>query len=103
MKQLKAFDEQKVKVQLITGLQPDGSNNFTYIDDQVMSDWPKTVDSEAMLQATEINLVSSIWRLSGKLGISQSRELNLFHDLSKKFWRCQIVSHVTKILQKPLT
>ena len=40
------------------------------LDDQARSSRPKTMDSEAMLQARETNLVSSIRRVSGELGIS---------------------------------
>ena len=32
----------------------------------------KNVDSEVMLQAIEVNLVSSPWRVSGELSMSQS-------------------------------
>ena len=41
-------------------------------DDQAMSGWPKTVHSETALQAIEPNPVSSTWRESSELGISQS-------------------------------
>ena len=51
----------------------------------------------------EANAVSSIWRFSGKLGISQSCMVHHLHDLSKNIQDCQIVSHITKIFEKFLT
>ena len=41
------------------------------------------MDSEAELQAIEANLVSSIQRVSGELGISQSSVVCPLHGLSK--------------------
>ena len=41
------------------------------LNDQARSGKPKTVNSETALQAIEANRVSSIWRVSGELAISQ--------------------------------
>ena len=60
---------------------------------------PETVDSETVLQAIEPHLVSSIWRVSGKLSISQSRVVHYFHNLSKSIQICRTVPHATRILQ----
>ena len=57
---------------------------------------PKSVDSEAVLQAIEINLGSSIWRTS----ISHSPvRFVTFMTLANGIWSCWIVPHITKILQ----
>ena len=45
------------------------------------------------------NLVSSAWRVSGELSISQSSVIHHLHDLSKNIKSNQIVPPVTKILQ----
>ena len=41
----------------------------------------KTMDSEAVFQATEANQMSSIQRVSGEVGISQSSVIRHLHDL----------------------
>ena len=51
------------------------SKNLHY---QAMSDKPKSVDSEAALQAIEANLVSSTQRVSGELHISNSSVVVIF-------------------------
>ena len=63
-------------------------------DDQARKGWPKTVDSEAVLQTIKANPVSSIWRILGKLGISQSRVVCHLHDPSKSIQRCRIMFHL---------
>ena len=57
------------------------------------------MDSKAVLQAMEANPLSSIWRVSGELSLSQSSVVYHLHDLGKSIQSCQIVPHVTKILQ----
>ena len=59
----------------------------------------KTMDSEAVPQAIEVNLASSTQRVSGKLIISQSNVVCNLHDLSKSMQICQILPHITKIFQ----
>ena len=44
---------------------------------------PKMVDSKPVFQAMEANLVSSTWRVSGELSISQSGVVCHFHDYGK--------------------
>ena len=58
----------------------------------------KTMDSKAMLQAIEANLVSSTQRVSGELHILQTSVVGHFHDLCKST-QSWFVPHVTKILQ----
>ena len=69
------------------------------LDDQTSPGRPKNVDPEVVLQAIEVNPVSSSWRVSGKLGISQSSMIHHFHNLGKSIWNCRIVPHIIKILQ----
>ena len=52
--------------------------------------WPKTVDSEAMLEAIEANLLSSAQRISGELRISQSSLVSHLHNLNKCIWNCKL-------------
>ena len=68
-----------------------GCKNF---DDQGISNRPKSVDSKALLSAKEANLASCTQRESIELGILQSPSQH-----SKIFKCCQIVPHITKILQ----
>ena len=70
------------------------------LDGQAKLGRPKTRDSEAVLQAMELNLVSSIQSIANKLGISQSCVVCHFHNLNKRIWNCQFVSDFTKILQR---
>ena len=46
---------------------------YKNLNNQARSGRLKTVDSETILQDIEANPVSSTWRVSGKLGISESR------------------------------
>ena len=69
------------------------------LDDQTRSGRPKIVDSKAVLKAREANLVSSTWRVSGEFDISPSSVHHYLHDLGQSIQSCQIVPHVTKILQ----
>ena len=39
------------------------------IDSLARSDWPKTLDSEAMFQAIQVNLAGSTWRVSGNMAL----------------------------------
>ena len=52
------------------------------------SDKPKIPVSKAMLQTIEGKLVSSIQRVSGELGISQSSVVHHLHDFGKSIWNC---------------
>ena len=61
------------------------------LDDQARSGRPKSVDSKAVLQAIEENMVSNIQRVSGELGISESSVFN------KSIWNSRIVPHIIKI------
>ena len=54
------------------------------LDDQVRSVRPKTLDSEAVFQAIEVNLASNPWRVSDKLGFSQTSVVGRLHDLRGK-------------------
>ena len=98
-KQPKTFVEQKAKVQLITRWLKKFCLAWKNIDDQVVLDRLKTIDSEAMLQAIESNLASNNKRISGELGFSQSRVVCHLHNISKSIWSYLIVPHITKILQ----
>ena len=73
-----------------------GCKNF---DNQPRSGNPQTEDSEAVLQAIETNPVSSIWRVSGVVGIPQLTVVHHLHDRGKSFWSSRIEPYVTKILQ----
>ena len=68
------------------------------LDNQTRSIVSKNVDSKAVLQATEANLVSCIQRVSGELDISQFSVVRHLHDLGKSTWSCQIVLQVIKTL-----
>ena len=57
---------------------------------------PKTTDSGTMHQAIEANLVISTQRVSGKPDISQ---FSMVHHRPNHSKSCQIVPHITKILQ----
>ena len=60
-------------------------NNF---DNQSRSGKPKIMDSEAVLQAIEVNLEIGSQKVSGELGISQSSVVCHFHNLGKSIWSC---------------
>ena len=100
----KTFVARKVKVPHSTTTKwfksfHSGCKNF---DDQVRSGRTKTVISEAIFQAIEVNLISSTWRVSGEFGISQFSAVSHLHDLGKGIWSGWIASHITKILQNLL-
>ena len=57
-------------------------------DDSVNSSWSKTVDSKAMLQTIDANPMSSIRRVSGEFGISQSNVVHHLHELCKGVHIC---------------
>ena len=57
----------------------------------------KTGDTETVLQAIEANPVSSTWRVSGELSISQFNEVCLVHDLGENIRSYRNVSCATKI------
>ena len=59
---------------------PSGHKNF---DNRARSSWPKTVDSEDVLQAIEAYPASSIRRVSGDLSISQFSVVYHLHKLGK--------------------
>ena len=59
----------------------------------------KPSQTKTAFQAIAANLVSSTWRVSGNLGISQSNVGHHLCNLSKSIWSRQIVPHITKILQ----
>ena len=54
------------------------------------------MDSEAEFQAIKPNPVSSIGRVSGELGISQSSVVHHL-DIGKKFWSSKVFPHLTKM------
>ena len=58
-------------------------SGYKNLDNQARLGKSENMDSEAMLQAIQANLVSSIWRVSGKLSISQFRVVYYFHDIGK--------------------
>ena len=68
-------------------------------NNQARSDKPKSVDSEVMLQAIRANQASSLWRVSGELGILQSRVVCHHNSLGRSIRSCRIVPYTTKILQ----
>ena len=67
--------------------------NYKNSDVQVRSCWPKNMDSETLIQSTKANPVSTIWRVSNGIRISES---NVVHNLGKSIWCCLIVLHFTK-------
>ena len=73
--------------------------SFRNLDDQARLGRLKTVHSKAVLQAIEVNLASSTWRVSGELGLSLSSVVCYLHNLSKSIQSCKIVPYVTKILE----
>ena len=73
-----------------------GCKNLDY---QAKLGRPKIVDSEIGLQAIEANPMSSTWRVSGKLGTSQSSVVRQLYKFGKRIRSGWIVSHVTKIIQ----
>ena len=58
-------------------------SNCKNLNDQPRLDRPKIMDSEAVLQATETNLVSRTLRVSGKLNISQCSVVCHLHNFGK--------------------
>ena len=48
------------------------------LDDQAKSGWPKTMNSEAVLQAIEANSVCSIQRVSSEIGISHTHSAYIY-------------------------
>ena len=62
------------------------------LNKQASSGKPKTMNSEAILQAIEASLVGSTYRVSGKFIIVQSNVICHLHNLSTR--SCRIVSHV---------
>ena len=58
---------------------------YKKLDDRAISDKPKTLDFEAMLQAIEANQTNISWRLWSEFGTSQSSVVN---HLSKSIWSC---------------
>ena len=63
------------------------------LKEQTRTSQPQIVDSKAMLQALEANLVSNTKRVSGEFGILQSSVVCHVHDFTKNIWSWQIVSH----------
>ena len=57
------------------------------------------VDSEAVPQALEANPVSDNQRVSSELRISQFSVVHYFQNFGKSMQSCQIVFHITKIMQ----
>ena len=78
IKATKTFVVWNVKAQLITVIRwiKKFCLNSKNRDDQGSSSRPKTMNSEVVLQTIEENIVSSIQRVSGKLGISKSTNLS---------------------------
>ena len=73
-----------------------GCNN---LDSHAKSGRSKTMDSEAMISATEANPASHSWRVASKLGITHSSVVYYVEDLGRSIHSWQIVPHITKILQ----
>ena len=73
-----------------------GCKNFS---DQAKWRRVKSINFKAVLQTIEANLVSSTWRVSGKLSISPSNWVHHPHNLGKCTKSCWIVPHITKIVQ----
>ena len=67
------------------------------LNDQARVDKPKSMDSEAMFQTIETNLVSNTWRVSGELDISHSSMICHRHNFGKSILNLQTVPHITKI------
>ena len=75
-------------------------SSYKNLEDQTRSSRPKTLDSEAVLQAIEVNLASSIRRLSGELGISQSNVVrHIFMISGKASEAAELYCTFQKILQ----
>ena len=74
-------------------------HGYKYFDDQIRSGRPKTVDSDAVLQAIKVNPRSSPGRVSSELSISQFSVVHHLFDLSKSIRSYWILPHVTKISQ----
>ena len=70
---------------------------WKHFNDQEKSGSPKTVESESILQAIEVNLVSSTRKISGELDISEFSQVCHFSGLSKSKQNCLIVPHLIKI------
>ena len=68
------------------------------LNDQTRSNRFETLDFKAILQANEANLASNCQRVPGGLSISQFSMVHHLH-FCKSIRSCQIVLHVTKILQ----
>ena len=71
------------------------------LNNQARPSKPKTMGSEAVLQPTEANLMSSTQRISDEVDISHSNVVHHFHNLGKSIHSSQIVPHITKIFQLP--
>ena len=97
--QQKVFVVGKVKARLITVIRWEKMfcSGCKKLNDQAREG---TVDSEAMLQAIDTNLIGSTQRVSGELNGLQSSVVYHLHNLSKSIQSYRIVSQVTKILQK---
>ena len=76
---------------------PSSCNNF---DSWTRSSRLITSDCVAMLQAREVNPVSSTWRVSDELDISQFSVVCYLHNLGKSVWSCYIIPLVIKIFKK---
>ena len=61
-------------------------SGYKNIDHQTRSGRSKTKDSETMLQDREVNPGSSTWRISGELGISQSRVVCHLYNFGESIW-----------------
>ena len=57
------------------------------------------MDYEDMLKGIKANPMSSIWRVSGELRISQSSVVCHLHDFTKSILSGWIVPHITKVWQ----
>ena len=69
------------------------------LNNQAMSGRYKIMESKTVLQALEANPVSSIWRISGEFGISQSSVVHKILNLGKSILSFQIEHHIAKISQ----
>ena len=74
-------------------------SDYKNFNDQAKSGRFKTMGSVVRLQVREVNLASSIWRVSDELGMSQASIAHHFHNLDNSVWSSQIVPYFIKILQ----
>ena len=72
---------------------------FKTLNSQAKSGRPKSINCKTVLKDIEADLMVNTWRVSGEFSNSESNVVGHFHDLDKTIHNCQIVAHVTKIVQ----